>query len=83
MTNTSLSLGKHWESFIKEEISDGRYESAGEVIRAGLQLLEAHNSEAKLAHLRTALIKGELSGVAGDLNMEQIRDDVKSELDTI
>ncbi|MBF0266170.1 MAG: type II toxin-antitoxin system ParD family antitoxin [Gammaproteobacteria bacterium] len=25
MANTSLTLGEHWESFIKQEITSGRY----------------------------------------------------------
>lgn len=40
MTNQPIKLGKHWESFIRNEVSSGRYESASEVIRDALRTLE-------------------------------------------
>ncbi len=38
--NTSISLGNHFEDFIKEEVNTGRYASASEVVRSTSRLLE-------------------------------------------
>lgn len=56
MANTSLSLGEHWEVFIKNEIASGRYGSASEVVRDALRTLEERNT--KLASLRRHLEEG-------------------------
>ena len=58
--NTSISLGKHFESIIESGIESGRYASASEVIRAGLRLVEIE--ESKIKALRNAISEGEQSG---------------------
>ena len=60
--NTSISLGDHFGAFIAQQISQGRYGSASEVVRAGLRQLEEH--ETQLATLRAALVDGENSGAS-------------------
>jgi antitoxin ParD1/3/4 len=58
--NTSVSLGKHFYDFITRQVTDGRYGSAGEVIRAGLRKLE----DEKLKTLRALIREGITSGTA-------------------
>ena len=60
--NTSITLGKHFDEFIAQQIKNGRYASASEAVRAGLRLLEER--EIKLNALRQALKEGEESGLA-------------------
>jgi len=59
--NTSILLGQHFEDFISTEVSSGKYNSASEVIRTALRLLEAE--ELKTKNLNKALLQGEKSGV--------------------
>lgn len=58
--NTSISLGDHFASFVDSQVGTGRYGSASDVVRAGLRLLEEH--ETKVKALQAALIAGEESG---------------------
>ena len=56
MATTSLSLGKHWEEFIRGEVQSGRYASASEVVRDALRTLEDHKT--RLDALRVHLAEG-------------------------
>ena len=55
MANTSLSLGEHWEKFIKHEINSGRYGSASEVVRDALRNLEEKKSKLRVLQSHLAL----------------------------
>ena len=74
--NTSVSLGDHFVGFIDERVASGRYNSASDVIRAGLRLLEEH--EARVEALREALIEGERSGAASPFDFDAFIDRKKS-----
>jgi antitoxin ParD1/3/4 len=58
--NTSVSIGKDQDKFIRAQVKKGRFGSASEAVRAGLRLLE--EQELKIENLRKALIEGEDSG---------------------
>lgn len=45
--NTYMSLGPHFASFINAQVQSGRYGTAGDVVRAGLRLLEEHEARVK------------------------------------
>ena len=74
--NTSITLGEHFDSFVTEQLENGRYASTSEVVRAGLRLLE--EEETKLSTLRKLLEEGEasefvdysLSGLIEELDSE-------------
>ncbi len=79
MANTSLSLGEHWEIFIKNEIASGRYGSASEVVRAALRELE--EQESKLSALRAHLAQGAAQAASGEFVEDYSIESVISELD--
>jgi antitoxin ParD1/3/4 len=59
--NTSILLGEHYEEYISSKVSSGKYNSASEVIRTALRLLELEQS--KIKDLNKALVQGEKSGM--------------------
>jgi antitoxin ParD1/3/4 len=66
--NTSVSIGDHFVDFIGALVETGRYGSASDVVRAGLRLLEEHESRVKA--LQAALIEGEESGAPRAFNRQ-------------
>ena len=79
MASTSLTLGEHWESFIKNQIERGRYGSASEVVRDALRRLEEHDNE--LQALRIHLAEGEKQIADGKGIKDFSIDNVIQELD--
>jgi antitoxin ParD1/3/4 len=69
--NTSISLGDHFDGFISKQIESGRYGSASEVVRASLRLLEER--EQRIRALAHALMEGDSSGDADDLDIDAIK----------
>jgi antitoxin ParD1/3/4 len=73
--NTSVPVGDHFAEFIERQVQEGRYDSAGDVVRAGLRLLEEH--ELKLQRLRAALIEGEQSGEPTPFDFDQFIEEMR------
>ncbi len=71
MRNTSVSLGQHFTSFIDSQVQGGRYGSASDVIRAGLRLLEEHETRVKA--LQDALSAGLESGEPHPFDFEAFK----------
>lgn len=61
---SSYVIGDHFEAFIKEQIQQGRYASASEVVRDGLRALEDRERlrAARLEALRADIQRGADSG---------------------
>ena len=74
--NTSVSLGDYFEEFVDSKVSEGRYSSASEVIRAGLRLLE--EEENKLLALKNAVREGIESGIVKDFDPEKQLESLKA-----
>jgi len=49
----NVSIGERWEGFVESVVKSGRYNSASEVVREGLRLVEER--EARLQALRDTL----------------------------
>ena len=75
--NTSITLGNHFEDFVQNRISSGRYKNTSEVIRAGLRLLE--EEEDRVTALRHAIQEGIDSGIAEDFEPEQFLKNLKTQ----
>lgn len=57
-----MTLGEHFDGFIANQINEGRFASASEVVRAALRMFE--DNERKIAVLRQLFEEGEKSGTA-------------------
>ena len=75
--NTSMTLGEHFDGFIAHQISEGRFASASEVVRAALRMLE--DNERKIVMLRCLLQEGEQSGTA-EYSYESLMNEIDDEL---
>jgi antitoxin ParD1/3/4 len=74
--NTSVSLGNHFEDFIGDKVSTGRFKNASEVIRAGLRLLE--EEESKIVALKKAIEEGFESGAAKSFHAKKHLEKLKA-----
>lgn len=80
MATTSLSLGEHWEVFIKNEIASGRYGSASELVRDALRHLEERHSKlnALRAHLAEGAMQARNSEFVDDYSIDKVISDLDS-----
>ena len=71
----NISLTPHLESLVKQKVDTGLYNSASEVIREALRLLEEKDrlNAIKLEALRHDIQKGLESGKSTPLNIEDIK----------
>ena len=67
----TLLLDRGMVAFVDERVRSGRYESAGEVVWAGLRLLE--DQEARVSALQDALVDGENSGKPQPFDFEEFK----------
>lgn len=65
---TSIPLDDDSARFVEDQVSSGRYASAGDVVRAALELMK--EQETKLAALRAAIHEGLQSGDAKLIDRE-------------
>ena len=66
MSNAKKSyvVGDRYAAFIAEQVTNGRFNNASEVVRAGLRLLEDH--EAQLKGLRDEMAAGDAELARGE-----------------
>jgi antitoxin ParD1/3/4 len=84
----NVSLGDKWEQFVEDKVKSGDYQTASEVLREGLRLLEKEQllkqiSVGSLAELEAKLLKAAESldagkGVDGELAFARLRQRSKS-----
>ncbi len=81
MATTSLSLGEHWETFIKGEVASGRYGSASEVVRDALRTLEERRErlEALKAHLAQGAGQARRGEFVDGFSVDQLIDELDHE----
>ncbi len=60
MPKTSVTISDHFDGFISSQVEAGRYETASEVVRAGLRMLEDYEIgyQRQLDALRAHLDEG-------------------------
>ena len=73
--NTSILLGDHFNNFINNEVSSGRYSSESDVVRSALRLLEVEENKTKW--LQNELEIGEKSGFIENYDPKKHLEEIK------
>jgi antitoxin ParD1/3/4 len=69
----NVSLGDHFEEFVSRQVTDGRFQNASEVVRAGLRMLEDYElSRAERAARLVREINAAFDDPAPDVSAEQV-----------
>ena len=73
----SYAVGEHFDKFIRDQVSAGRYNNASEVVREGLRLVEEREARLKALkeHIDSAIKPG------GSYSDEEIEKALASETD--
>ena len=77
----NVNLSSKFESYIQQQLNEGTYNNASEVIREALRLKMQQDEvyQAKLEALRAAIIQGEESGEATPFDIQDIIREAKTE----
>ena len=80
---SSYTLGDHFEGFVRGLVESGHYNSASEVLRDGLRLLEDREKlrEIEIAELRQLAEDGRLSGLLdepGDVTLDRLKNKIRA-----
>jgi len=65
--NTSVVLSDHFNDFITKAVESGRYNSASDVVRAGLRMLERQEMELEFNRLKASLSEADGQAKAGEV----------------
>lgn len=71
----TVTLGHHYEEFVKTNIAGGRYNNVSEMVRAGLRRLE--EDEARVAAFCAAVDEGDASPDVLDFDEEVFIQELK------
>ena len=86
MPTQHVNLPDHQSKFVRDSVTDGRYQNASEVVRAGLRLLEQQEAEnaQKLEVLRrlaregfAAIERGDSTTITAD-TLDEFMDSVRA-----
>ena len=64
----NVSLGQKWEHFVEDKVNSGDYQTASEVLREGLRLLEKEELLKRISVSSMAELEGKLMEAAKSLD---------------